>query len=105
MNVEFALAYIHDKMEKLGVVQGYFIKYKHFMIQPLETKIIDAYNEYYFLIQSANELKVRSVMGVYDMLDTGINEQQHEHQGKITITNSCAAFKDIIFIQVSPKHL
>lgn len=58
----------------------------------------------FLLVQAGNDLKVKSEFGVYDLFDTGINEQQYEHQGKITITNTSKILKHIKFIQVIPRH-
>lgn len=105
MTTNFALEYIPRRMQELGVNNNYLLKFRHFVIQPNDIVIIDAYNEYFLLVQAGNDLKVKSEFGVYDLFDTGINEQQYEHQGKITITNTSKILKHIKFIQVIPRHL
>jgi hypothetical protein len=109
MTINYALEHIPRRMRELGVNDNYFLKFRHFVIPPNDTVTIDGYNEYFFLVQAGNDLKVRSEFGVYDLFDTGINEQQYEHQGKITITNpsspTAGMYKHIKFIQVIPKHL
>lgn len=91
-------------MQELGVNNNYLLKFRHLVIQPNDIVIVDAYNEYFLLVQAGNDLKVKSEFGVYDLFDTGINEQQYEHQGKITITNTSKILKHIKFIQVIPRH-
>ncbi len=104
MTIDFAIAYIPHKMQELEV-NNYFIKFRHFVIQPNDIKTVDAYGEYYLLVQAESDLKVRSEFGVYDLADTGINEQQYEHQSKITITNTSGVIKHIQFIQIIPRNL
>lgn len=104
MTTSFALEYIPRRMQELGVNNNYLLKFRHLVIQPNDTVIVDAYNEYFLLVQAGNDLKVSSEFGVYDLFDTGINEQQYEHQGKITITNISKISKHIKFIQVIPRH-
>ena len=91
-------------MQELGVNNNYLLKFRHLVIQPNDIVIVDAYNEYFLLVQAGNDLRVKSEFGVYDLFDTGINEQQYEHQGKITITNTSKILKHIKFIQVIPRH-
>ena len=105
MTTNFALEYIPRRMQELGVNNNYLLKFRHLVIQPNDIVVVDAYNEYFLLVQAGNDLKVKSEFGVYDLFDTGINEQQYEHQGKITITNTSKILKHIKFIQVIPRHL
>lgn len=104
MTTNFALDYIPRRMQELGVNNNYLLKFRHLVIQPNDIVIVDAYNEYFLLVQAGNDLRVKSEFGVYDLFDTGINEQQYEHQGKITITNTSKILKHIKFIQVIPRH-
>lgn len=104
MTTNFALDYIPRRMQELGVNDNYLLKFRHLVIQPNDIVIVDAYNEYFLLVQAGNDLRVKSEFGVYDLFDTGINEQQYEHQGKITITNTSKILKHIKFIQVIPRH-
>lgn len=104
MTIQYALEHITRKMERLGINNNYFLKFRHLVLIPNEIRIIHGYDEFYFLIQAGNDLKVVSEFGIYDLYDTGINEQQYEHQGKITITNPSDMTKHIKFIQVIPTH-
>lgn len=104
MTTNFALEHIPRKMRELGVNDNYFLEFRHLVIQPNDIVSIDGYNEYWLLVQGGNDLIVNSEFGVYDLFDTGINEQQYKHQGKITITNKSKIIKHIKFIQVIPKN-
>lgn len=105
MTTDFALEYIARMMQEFGVNNNYLLKFRHFVIQPNDTILIDGYNEYFLLVNADSYLKVSSEFGVYDLFDNGINEQQYEHQGVITVTNNSEIPKHIKFIQVIPKHL
>lgn len=105
MTINYALEHIPRRMRELEVNDNYFLKFRHLVLVPNEIRIIHGYDEYYFLVQAGNDLKVESEFGIYDLFDNGINEQQYEHQGKITITNPSDGYKQIKFIQVIPKHL
>jgi len=104
MTTDFALAYIPRRMQELGINDNYLLKFRHFVIPPADKLIVDAYNEYFLLLQGGNDLIVDSEFGVFNLYDTGINEQQYEHQGKIIITNNSKNLKHIKFIQIIPRH-
>ena len=105
MSIQYALEHIPRMMRELGVNNNYFLKFHHWVIPPNDVMVIDGYDEYFFLIQAGNDLRVKSEFGDYDLLDNGIREQRYEHQGKITITNPSDGYKHIKFIQVIPKHI
>ena len=106
MTEEFAIAYIPDRMEELGYGKNYLPpKFRHFSLYATETRTVDAYNEYFMLIEADIEISVSSEFGMYDLTDDTINEQLYEHQGKIILTNKAKTVKQITFIQVIPKHL
>ena len=104
MTTEFALEYIPRRMQELGVADNYLLKFRHFVLQPSDTFEIDAYNQHFLLVDAEPDLSVHSEFGVYNLSDTGINEQQYEHQGKVSIVNSSKIVKNIKFIQVIPKN-
>ena len=106
MTQEFALAYIPERMAELGFGKNYLPpKFRHFSLYAGETRTIDAYNEYFMLTEADIEISVSSEFGAYDLNDDTINEQLYEHQGKIVMTNKAKTVKQIVFIQVIPKHL
>ena len=106
MTEEFAIWTIPGRMEELGHGKNYLTpKHRHFSLYAGETRTVDAYNEYFTLIKADLEISVSSEFGMYDLTDDTINEQLYEHQGKIIMTNKATTVKQIIFIQVIPKHL
>jgi hypothetical protein len=105
MTVEFALDYIPRRMQELGFGNNYLTRWRHFYIGPEATLNIDAANEFFMLITTSNNVKVKSKLGIYDLRDTGINEMQYEHRGKIEVTSlSPAGYTLVLFIQVIPTH-
>ena len=106
MTEEFAIQHIRCRMEELGHGQNYFAPTpKHFSLYAGEIRTIDAYNEYFFLIDTDKEISISSEFGMYNFNDDTINEQLYEHQGKIILTNKSRNLRHIKFIQVIPKHL
>ncbi|MDO9186248.1 MAG: hypothetical protein Q7W13_09575 [Bacteroidia bacterium] len=106
MTEAFATWHIPLKMEELGHGTNYLApKFRHFSLYAGETREVDAYDEYYFLITADLEISVKSEFGIYDLSDGTINEQKHEHQGKIIIINKTDSVKQIVFIQIIPKHI
>lgn len=106
MSEEFALLHIKNRMEELGHGVNYFApSIRHYTLYGGEKRVVYAYDEYFFLTQCDVEISISSEFGSYDLTDDRMNEQLHEHQGKITITNNATTLKQISFLQVIPKHI
>jgi hypothetical protein len=74
------------------------------VLQPNEEQTIDAYNQFFYLVEEAESVKVESETGIFDLSESTTNEMQYEHQGKIHITNYLSSIKHLRFIQVIPKN-
>jgi hypothetical protein len=106
MTEEYALQYIKHRMLELGHGDNYFATAsRHYSLYAFETRVLNAYNEYFFLIEADVNVMVSSEFGDYDLSDSTINEQLYEHQGKITLTNKSHSLQHIKFIQVIPKYI
>jgi hypothetical protein len=105
MNIALALEYIPRRMNELGYSSNYFIRFRHFVMQPNEKLEIDAYNQFFILVEEINDASVVSDFGLFDIAETKINEQTYEHQGEIKITNYSNAINHVRFVQVIPKHI
>jgi hypothetical protein len=103
MTVALALEYIPRRMEELGFKKNYYIRFRHFVLQPNEHVDIEAYNQFYMLVDEPDGMNVTSDFGVFD-LTVYTNEQLYEHQGFISIQNYASAVNHVRFIQVIPKH-
>lgn len=99
----FALHYIPVRMNELGI-KAYFTKYRDMYLFAGQSITIDAYGEYFYLLNDYSDLVISSEFGEYDPTALSLNEFQHEHQGKITITNNSGGFMHVLFIQVIPKN-
>lgn len=104
MNIALALEYIPRRMNELGYGSNYYIRFRHFVLQPSEKLEIDAYNQFYILVEEINDASVQSDFGLFDIAEDKINEQTYEHQGEIKINNYSSRINHIRFIQVIPKH-
>jgi hypothetical protein len=105
MIIEPTIDYVKNKVRERGYDEGScYIEFRHFSLYAGEIRMIDAYSEFYYLMYADKDLSIRSEFGSYDLNDNKINEQQYEHQGRITITNKTKIVKHIIFYQAIPKH-
>lgn len=104
MKTEFALDYIPRRMRELGFFNNYLTRWRHFQLDPRGSLLIHADNEFFLLIEPSSFLHVSSKFGIYDMNDSGINEMQYEHRGKINVINVSDAPVMALFIQVIPTH-
>ena len=102
MTVSIALEYIPRRMEKLGHGKDYYINFRHIVLQPNEKVEIEAFNQFYILIDEPENVAIRSDFGIYDLSNEKTNEQFYEHQGTILIKNYSATVSHLRFIQVIP---
>jgi hypothetical protein len=91
-------------MEELGHGKSYYIRFRHFVLQPAEHIDIEAYNEFYILIGEPENVNITSDFGLFDLSFDKTNEQQYEHQGYISVQNYSSSINHIRFIQVIPKQ-
>jgi hypothetical protein len=104
MTINLALEYIPRRMQELGYRADYYIRFRHFVLQPTEELTLDADNQFFYLVEEAENVKVESETGIFDLSDNTTNEMQYEHQNKIHITNYLSGINNLRFIQVIPKH-
>lgn len=100
----FAKEEAHKRMEELGYTKNdYYMKYQHLVFQPNEHRDIEAYNQFYFLIDTPDNINVISDFGLYDLSFDRTNAQDYEHQGFISIHNYSANINHIRFLQIIIK--
>jgi hypothetical protein len=104
MTITLALEYIPRRMKELGYGKKYYLRFRHMVLQPGEKIEIDAYNQFYILVDETDNLNVSSEFGEFDLSQNKTNEQLYEHQGQITVTNYSGSINHVRFIQVIPKH-
>jgi hypothetical protein len=104
MTINLALEYIPRRMQELGYKGNYYIRFRHLVLQANEEQTIDAYNQFYYLVEEAQNVRVESETGIFDLSESTTNEMQYEHQSKIQIKNYSSGINHLRFIQVIPKH-
>jgi len=104
MTINLAIEYIPRRMQELGYNKYYYIRFRHLVLQPGEERTIDADNQFYYLIEEAENVRVESETGIFDLSESSTNEMQYEHQSKIQITNYLSGINHLRFIQVIPKN-
>ncbi len=105
MTIALALEYIPRRMKELGYGTNYYIRFRHLVLQPNEHLDVEAYNQFYIMVDEPDKVNITSEFGIYDLSVDKTNEQLYEHQGFISIQNYSKAVNHIRFIQVIPKHI
>ena len=102
MNEGTAIEIAKFKMKELGVGRKYLLRYRHFHLDLKEKREIKGENHLFILVSNGRGFKVESKAGIFNLMDNGVNEQQHVHRGLIQIENTSRRRIEIKFIQVIP---
>ncbi len=104
MTTDFVIAYVRRKMKEEGHGDKYLLAFREIKLRAKETIVIKATDQYYYFVDGFTaDILIVSDTGVYDQVTNKINEMQHEHTGKITITNKINPILHLQFIVVTPK--
>jgi hypothetical protein len=103
MTINFALQYIPKRMDELGYGNSYTMRLRELVIQPEQSVTVEAYAQYFILVEPPDDIIVDSDTGIYDPAEKLSNERQYEHQGVITINNKAESRQYVRFIQLIPK--
>jgi hypothetical protein len=104
MTEEYTIKYIARRMQDLGFENHYITETKHIVMQADEVLEIEAFNQFYYLLQGVDNVRIRSDFGFFDLSFAFTNGQDYEHQGQISIHNYANSINHVRFIQVIPKH-
>lgn len=105
MTPEIATFLIPRNMREMGYEEkDYIAKYDDVVCKASASIAIKGEAEFFYLIGEPLGITISSAFGVYDLGDTGINKQQHVHQGKIILQNNTLQTMQIKFIHVIPKN-
>jgi hypothetical protein len=104
MTTNLALEYIPRRMAELGFGNEYYLRFRHFVLQPTEQLEVSAFNQFFILVDEASDVSVNSEFGIFDLSLKNANEMLYEHQGQIIIKNHASAINHLRFIQVIPRH-
>jgi hypothetical protein len=100
MTAALAHSYISERMKELGHEGRYHLRLRHFVVDPLATRKIEAGLQLYILAEPKECIRIQSEMGIYDVAETAANELQYEHQGKMELTNYSTQVQHVLMIQV-----
>ena len=103
MTINLALEYLCKRTGELGIGSNYVLRFRHLRLQPGEKKIIPAFGQLVILVEPADDVRVESNVGLFDLSEDLTNELQYEHQGEILVSNLSAVSNHLRFIQVIPK--
>ena len=104
MTEGMALELAKQTMNELGVGENYLIRFRHFQIPPSSKIELKAHNELLIIIKPYRFLKVYSKSGIYNELDSRINEMQYIHRGVTAIINQMKeGYLQAKILQVIPK--
>jgi hypothetical protein len=100
MTPELANEYIKRRMRELGHGDNYRIRFRHFVLGPMELRKIDARLQLLILAQPKECIRIQSDAGVFDAAEFSTNELQYEHQGTVQLTNYSPLPQQVQMIQV-----
>ncbi len=104
MTINLALEYIPRRMEELGFGDDYYLRFRHFVLQAAEQLEVPAFNQFFILVEEAEDVSVKSEFGIFDLSLKNANEMLYEHQGQITLQNYNSGITPTRCIQVIPKN-
>jgi hypothetical protein len=100
MTTALAQEYLRGRMAELGFPDQYYLRLRHYVLQPKQEIIIHADVHLFLLIQPPVMVRVQSEYGIYDLTVDNVNELQYEHQGIIEVENYASHLQHVQFIQV-----
>jgi len=103
MTIALAQEYLHGRLAELGYEGNYYLRLRHYVLQPMELITIDADIQVFLLVQPPVMIRVQSAFGIYDLTVDNVNELQYEHLGKIEVENYAPYLQHAQFIQVIIK--
>lgn len=100
MNVAFISDYVKKRSQELGW-QNFSMRVRQIGIETDTVHTLEAYTDFYVLLGEPHDISIESDTGAYDLADTAISEQQHEHSGTIYINNLGGCSRSISLVQVT----
>ncbi|MEM6269873.1 MAG: hypothetical protein AAF998_10570 [Bacteroidota bacterium] len=92
MTTSFIQETIPVRMREMGFGRNYHVQMRTLTIPANAIFVFPAFNTWlycpYELLNTAVGITVESAYGILDSTGTGYNEQQFEHTGQVTITNT-----------------
>ena len=83
---------------------GYTLDHRDFNLQPQQTRILQATDESYIILDADDSIVVRSQLGVYDRVTALVAESVHHHTGEITLENHSTTDVEYVEFIVAVWH-
>lgn len=115
MRIELALSQIEQRVKELkwDEVEIHFRHVK----SPIGNVVLQTGSDLWILIEEddlrfdsgtyrfpGTGVRIESPNGIFDLIDTKVAEQEHEHTGRISITNRTTRLLFVKFLQITPKR-
>ena len=104
MTGELALEYIRKRMAEMGY-NDYLLRFRHLLLRVNETREIIGYNQIFMLVEPAQDIRIESDVGLFDLNEDHANEMQYEHRGRIRTTNLSLSPTNVRFLQAIPNNI
>jgi hypothetical protein len=104
MTSELALEYIRRRMAEMGH-KDYLLRFRHLLLRVNETREINGYNQIFMLIEPAQDIRIESDVGLFDINEDHANEMQYEHRGRIKTINLSLSPTNVRFLQAIPNNI
>lgn len=99
----FIQEFVKQKVKQLTAHKGYQLHFKHLVLLPNETMIIQAGTDVYLLTDIVDDVRLESDTGLFDWASGQSNEQVYEHRGVLHIENLSNQPNHIPFIQFTTR--
>ncbi len=116
MRTELALKHSENRMKELGW-KNVEMNVRHVRLLPSVKTTFQIGSDVWILLEEqdlrnasgtyqfpASPIRIESTNGVFDVLDNKVHEQEHEHTGKMEITNKLGRLLFVMFLQITPKR-
>lgn len=116
MRTELALRHSENRIKELGW-KNVEMNLRHVRLLPSSKSTFAIGSDMWILMEEqelrnasgtyqfpASPIRIESANGVFDVLDNKVHEQEHEHSGKMEITNKVNRLLYVMFLQITPKR-
>lgn len=116
MRTELALKHSENRMKELGW-KSVEMNLRHVRLLPSSKATFQIGSDVWILMEEqelrnasgtyqfpASPIRIESTNGIFDVLDNKVHEQEHEHTGKMEITNKVNRLLYVMFLQITPKR-
>lgn len=103
MTEGMAIEVAKHQMRDMNVGCKYLLRFRHLILKPGETRILESASELILLISPVSNIRVQSSAGFYELTNTP-NELQYVHSGRVQIVNlEAKLFTHVKILHVIPR--